>query len=292
MGFFIHQKKENFYLKKNFIMKIGFVFTNFNNSKVTIDAVRSIKFDNNLDKGFIVIVDNNSDQKEIDLLDTIKNEYPNVFIIYNDINVGYFNGLNYGIKYLRNNYNDIEYILVGNNDLLFPINFIDLIERNLDKFKKNAVISPNIITLDGEYQNPHVINKISKFRQIVYNVYFSNYFFAIVIKKLAEITKKFTSRKDHEQHRIGRNIFSGHGACYILGPLFFKYFDILWSPSFLMGEELFLSKQLASKNLQIYYEPSIIVNHQYHAAINRVPNKKIWKMSRASYKIYKKYVKY
>ena len=105
------------------------------------------------------------------------------------------------------------------------------------------------------------------------------------------MSKKITDRKDEEQHNIAQTIYQGYGACYILGPLFFKYFDQLWAPSFLMGEEFFLSKQLERINMKVYYEPVIKVYHQEHASVKNVPKKKMWEFSREAHKIYRKYVK-
>ena len=118
-----------------------------------------------------------------------------------------------------------------------------------------------------------------------------NYYLAVIIKKIAVVTKRFTDRKDEEQFEIAQTIYQGCGACYILGPLFFRCFDSLWAPTFLMGEELFLSKQLESKNLRIYYEPSIIVKHHHHATMDKMPGKRFWEISRESHRVYRKYVK-
>ena len=49
-------------------MKVGFVFTNFNNSKVTQDAIHSINLNDSSHEFQIVVVDNNSDQANIELL--------------------------------------------------------------------------------------------------------------------------------------------------------------------------------------------------------------------------------
>jgi hypothetical protein len=58
-----------------------------------------------------------------------------------------------------------------------------------------------------------------------------------------------------------------------------------------MGEEFFLSKMLKDKGLSIYYEPAIHVIHRCHAAIDNVPNKRMWEISREAHRIYRKHVK-
>lgn len=272
-------------------MKIGFVFTNFNNSHFTRKAIHSLFLNEDWNNCHVAVVDNSSDENDIKLLHDIKRDYPSIHLILNSDNIGYFKGLNVGISYLRSKEERIDHIIVGNNDLCFPNNFIASIYANLSKFSYYPVISPNIITLDGFHQNPHVVKKISKFREMIYDLYYSSYYLAAIIKKVAAVTNKFTDRKDEGQYDIAQTIYQGCGACYILGPLFFSNFESLWAPTFLMGEEFFLSRQLANKNLKIFYEPSIIVQHHCHATMEKIPNKKFWEISRESHKVYRKYVK-
>lgn len=272
-------------------VKIGFVFTNYKNSHYTRQAVHSLSLNNEWENTYVVIVDNDSGEEDVASLKTIKEDYPSIHLILGDENIGYFKGLNVGIRYLRERYAGLEHFVIGNNDLVFPPEFIHSVYANLGTIHKYAVISPDIVTLDGEHQNPHVLKGISKKRELVWDVYFSNYTLALIIKKIANITKKFTRRKDFKAHLTAQTIYSGYGACYILSPLFFKYFEQLWAPTFLMGEEFFLSRQLAEKNLQVYYEPAIRVNHHDHATVDKMPSKRLWELTRDYHKIYRQYVK-
>jgi len=270
--------------------RIGFVFTNFNNAKFTQDAINSIQaFNNGLLR--IVVVDNDSDHDDIVKLNLINDKYENVDIVFSKKNVGYFRGLNLGINYLRNNHPDINCMVVGNNDVLFPKNFYEAINKNKNILIKYPVISPNIITADGFHQNPHVIKKISKIRECVYDIYHFNYQLSKLIIKLANFTKPLSDRNDEEQHEVAQEIYSGYGACYILTPKFFQLFKELWAPTFLMYEEFFLSKQLSDKGCKIFYEPSISLTHLMHASTDKLPGRIKWKFSKESHEVYRKYIK-
>jgi GT2 family glycosyltransferase len=272
-------------------MKIGFVFTNFNNSKYTREAVESLMGNEHDDECLITIVDNKSNENEVKLLKELKSDFPVIHLILNEQNLGYFKGLNVGINYLRDNHEDISYVVIGNNDLIFMPDFIRSISLNNKIFEKYPVISPDLITLDGVHQNPHVIAEISKFREFIYDMYHTSFIIALFVNFIAKVTKKLTDRKDEEQFNIPQTIYQGYGACYILGPLFFEHFHELWAPTFLMGEEYFLSRQLENKKMKVFYEPNIKVIHQEHASMSKIPKKKMWEFSRESYKIYRKYVK-
>jgi GT2 family glycosyltransferase len=212
-------------------------------------------------------------------------------LILNKENVGYFKGLNLGIRQLRASQPDINLMVVGNNDLVFPADFADAVCRSLSTFDKYPVVSPDIVTLGGVHQNPHVSRKIGKFREFIYNLYYANYYLAIVIRKLAKLTRSFTDRPDETHHDVAQEIYQGYGACYVLGPAFFRHFEELWAPSFLMHEEYFLSKQLSDKGLSVYYEPSIRVHHRCHGAMATITSRKAWEAARTAQKVYRQHVR-
>jgi GT2 family glycosyltransferase len=265
-------------------MIIGYVCTNYNNSSFTCDAIKSLAGESQ-HKFLIVVVDNGSSESSVAELRVCANRHANVELILNVENLGYFRGLNIGIRQLRDRHPEVEAMVVGNNDLVFPANFGDTVSHHWSALSTNAVIAPNIITLDGVHQNPHVINKISKLRELVYDLYYTNYYVAMAIRALAKLTTRFTDRKDEREYEVAQPIHQGHGSCYILSPTFFEHFAELWAPTFLMGEEYFLSKQLENKGMRKFYEPSIVVYHRCHAAIDKVPSRKVWEMSRNAHAI-------
>ena len=268
--------------------KVAFVFTNYNNYQHTINITKSIHLFSNLIP--IIIVDNNSNEKNILELKTLEETYSNIKVIYNTINYGYFKGLNIGIEYVLNNI-DFDILVIGNNDLLFTETFLEDIYKSNDIFEKYAVIAPNIITLDNECQNPHVLNEISYFRHLAYDLYYLNYSLSKFINFISFKFKNILKRKDYLHSNTPKVIYQGYGACYLLGPLFFKYYNQLFAPTFLMGEEFFLAYQLKLQNLDLFYEPTIKVYHQDHASTGLIESKKFWKISKESHKIYKKYLK-
>lgn len=264
-----------------------FVFINYNDHHTTINCVKSIQqMDHRGATSHIIIIDNESQAGDFSALAESISEFSNIEIVRSEKNLGYFGGLNLGISKINNP--EKHFVTIGNNDLLYHREFIQSVLNKKELFETYPVISPNIITLDGTHQNPHVIKKISRFRQMIYDLYFSNYLFANQISRLVKLSGKLTSRKDNEQKEIAQPIFLGHGSCYLLGPLFFKHFDQLWAPTFLFDEEIFLSKQLEQKGMKIYYEPSIKVKHCMHASVDKIPPKAKWKLAREAHKVSRK----
>lgn len=270
-------------------MQFGLTFINYNNSGYTRKLLDSLSRIEPPEAFQVVIVDNASTDAERDRLVAMCKGRPNVSLHLNDRNVGYFAGLNCGIAELRRLHPELEYIVVGNNDLEFPPDFLRSILDKPDVFQSHAVVAPNIVGPDGVPQNPHVIRPIGWTRELIYDLYFSNYQMARLIQAAARASSRFTRRKDHESHATPMTIHQGYGACYILGPVFLRHFTQLWAPTFLMGEEYFLAKQLEDRNLTQFYEPSIQVYHHGHATTGAVPRRELWEIARASHKVYRQY---
>ena len=270
--------------------KIIFVVTNFNNSSFTESLLRSIS--NNSKNIHVYVVDNcsvNSEKEKLKLIVSSLGSW--VTTIFNDKNLGYFEGLNVGIRRALHDNINFSHMVVGNNDLIFHEEFFMQLSQCVSVFRKYPIVSPDIRMLDGSPQNPHVVDKISKKREFIYDLYHSSYFLAKFIVKLAGFTSRFTDRKDEQQFAIEQEIYQGYGACYILTPKYFDLFRELPSDTFLMYEEFFLANQLKSKGYRVYYKPSIKVQHYCHASTGLIPGKLKWLYSRASHKEYRKYVK-
>lgn len=266
-------------------MKIAFICVNYNNSKITQEYIANVldikkKYDIK-----IIVIDNASKQSDVEELSNYINNLnnDNVVLLKSEINLGYFRGLNLGIKWgLNNGYN--EYQIVGNNDLTFFPDFLSNLEK-LTTAKHDLVLAPDVITNQGIHENPHVIKKMRFLRKLKQEIYFKNYYLAKLINMLYS-----AERKPKEFDPIGKYIYMGIGALYILTPSFFKYFDKLWEDVFLYGEEAIFAGQIASVNGKIWYEPSLKCNHNESATTSKMESNSKYKIIQRSFKIYKKYL--
>ncbi len=271
-------------------MKIAYVCTNYNNSAFTLAAVDSLMRNAGHDIE-VFVVDNASAEAEVRKLRPLPDRYPSVHVIESPENTGYFRGLNVGLKALRQRRPDIEWVVAGNNDLEFPENFCDVLWQNAEALRAHSVISPDVVTLDGEHQNPHVIASISTTREVFYDLYYSNYHLGRLIHKVAKMFPRVSERSDEEQWQVAQPIYQGHGSCYVLGPRFFRQFTELWAPTFMMSEEFFLSLQLKDVGEQVWYEPKLRVIHHWHGSLEKVLSRQRWEMARNAHREYRRHVK-
>jgi GT2 family glycosyltransferase len=227
-------------------------------------------------------------------LKDVARELPALELVLNAENVGYFSGLNIGIRHLRTKFPDVEHLVVGNNDLLFPENFVENVQRHRDVFDTWAVVAPDLVTLDGVHQNPHVLHPISRTRKLIWEVYFRSYRAAVFIRHAARLAQRFAVRdensRDGQLYRTPGPIEQGYGACYMLGPVFFKHFSRLCAPTFLMQEEFFLYEQLKGIGQMTYYDPRFVVYHHGRATMDRLPSLRHWKISQDAHRVYKRYL--
>lgn len=271
------------------------MFTNYNNSPVTREAIASIDAAAARDRVRVVIVDNGSDPGDVRALKSIAQEFPNTHLILNDENVGYFRGLNIGMGVLRQRWPQVEYVVVGNNDLVFPANFVDKLQEHAEVFDLHAVVAPDLITPDGVHQNPHVLFPIGRMRKVVWDIYFFGYWAALAIRHLARLTRNLSVRRENA---IGSDLFQsagpieqGYGACYILGPVFFRHFTRLCAPTFIMQEEFFIGEQLNTIGQMVYYDPRFVVLHHDHATVDMLPGRRHWELSKDAHRVYKRYLR-
>lgn len=264
-------------------MKLIYIFVNYNNSNESIESILSLASGSGFKDSSILIVDNCSRKDEISKLKSFISKYDQVLLIENKINEGYFSGLNIGINYININKLNFDFLIVGNNDLTFPNDFFEVLFSRSAFISGFPVVSPSIITIDGHHQNPHVINKIFRLREIAYDFIYYNYYFFRFAIFLSGIFRSLFERGDEKHFNIAQEIYQGYGACYILTKHFFNNWVQLPTNSFLFYEEYFLSYQLASKNFKVYYDPQIIVYHRMHKSTGIMPKRVMWKYAKIAH---------
>ncbi len=275
-------------------MKLGFVCTNYNNSGFTRSAIESLRAGPRWQDVRVVVVDNQSNARDIEGLRSIERDFPEVDIVFHGRNAGYFPGLNVGIARLRAAHPDVLHMVVGNNDLTFPAEFVDSVQQYREILDQWAVVAPDLIALDGMHQNPHVLYSISRARRLVWDLYYASYLLAGLIRRAARVTRGLTSRAenqaDQQLYRKAGPVEQGYGACYLIGPCFFRHFRQFYAPTFLMQEEFFLSEQLKLIGQQTWYDPRFVVHHHAHASMGTLSSRRHWSISRDSHQVYKRYL--
>lgn len=269
-------------------MKIAFVAVNYNNCWITTNYVSNIKAIHGYGKHDIeiVIVDNASQENDYKELKRQIEKETDVRLVHSEQNLGYFGGLNFGIKLL--NYKDYDYIIAGNNDLFFSRDFFETLEKK--KYgNKQTVIVPDLETISGVHQNPQFIDVPSAKRQLGYKVYYSCYLMAVIIDMLYKKKREKRMAEKKKADNQGKEIFQCTGALMLFRPEFFEHCGLLDDSLFLWGEEVALAHQLVEAGDKMYYDPDLKVIHMENASVGKIASYNKFKLWKKSYMVYKDY---
>ena len=237
--------------------KVGVVILNYLNYEDTIECIESLKKDN-YDNKEIIVIDNNSKNESWIKLNKIYEK--KIHLIKSEENLGFAKGNNLGIKYARNILN-CSFVLLVNNDTVFKDRM--LITNLINAYEPGiGVIGPRIIQANGFEQNPvpgivtkeqvekeymlinkkdNIINKLKEIKVI-------KYFKEIKVIKYFKEKYFFLRRRNFNSYPysyIHENVCNTelilHGSCMMLTKDYFKYYDSLFSRTFLYYEENILT---------------------------------------------------
>lgn len=271
-------------------MKVGFIAVNYNNNNITTNYVSNVNSIRNIENHQvdIVIVDNFSEQSDFDELWNSIKDMHRVNLKRTDKNLGYFGGLNFGIKSV--DYKTYDFIIAGNNDLIFERNFINKLEKKRYE-QGQTVIVPDLLTVGGIHQNPQFIETPNKKRQLGYEIYYIWYPLAVIIDILYGFKRKARTEIKKVKLNKAMEIFQCTGACMIFTPTFFEHCGLLDDTLFLWGEEVALAHQLDVAGDKMLYDPELLVVHLENASVSKIQSYNRYKIWRKSYQIYKHYYK-
>ena len=269
-------------------MKVAFVAVNYNNWHISANYVSNVKAIRDIEKDdvTIVIVDNSSQNEDFNHLKREIGDLAGVILVRTEKNLGYFGGLNYGIQQVK--YDNLDYVIAGNNDLFFTRDFLNIL-RDKKYDKKQTVIVPDLLTINGIHQNPQFINVPSKKRQLGYKLYYSWYPISLLIDVIYKSKRKARLHEKQEKHEEPVQIFQCTGALMIFTPQFFEHCGLLDDSLFLWGEEVALAHQLVEVGDKMLYDPDLCVIHMENASVGSIASYRKYKLWQKSYKVYRNY---
>jgi len=126
---------------------IDLIIISFNNKELTKQAIESA-LNNTVKPHKIILVDNNSTDGCVEY---IKHHFDSIDIIELPQNFGYGKAANIGVSY-----SDSPYVVVSNNDVIFPNNFFQSLEKLVENLNfRFGVAGFQQIYPDGSFQNSY-----------------------------------------------------------------------------------------------------------------------------------------
>ncbi|MEJ2742998.1 MAG: glycosyltransferase [Gammaproteobacteria bacterium] len=264
-------------------MEYIFITVNYNNANETIKYINSInalRYDS--EKIRIIVVDNCSSSGDYNKLEDFISKYPSsnikLKLVRSNKNKGYFSGLNIGLEMVKNITR--KTCIIGNNDVLFEENFIHNYEK-IEIYPDVIVVCPDIIDKESKHENPQLENRASFILKAAFKIYFTHYLLSLLVFNISKTMKKIGLRKPNTSFEVGKYIYQGSGACYILPSKFFEYYQSLDDRVFLWGEERLLANQVLSAGCKKWYAPSLKVYHNENMSTSKVPSREAWVINSA-----------
>lgn len=231
---------------------------------------------------YILVIVNNSSEDESDYklanalnsqvlkYDSLKKYPPNhihgkKFIISATENLGYAKGNNVGVNFIINNFEDISYFLITNNDLkICSENTVDILVKQMDSNENIGMIGPKIIGLDGKNQSPH--RKLSFWELMIFPKLLYPLWALLCKAKIAK-TEIVENAQKGFYHRI-------MGSFMILKKESFIAANGFDENTFLYAEELILSERMRRQGYGSYFLPSVKVIHNHGNVTKKAFEKK------------------
>ena len=239
--------------------KVFIFIVNYKSEDVIGNAIKS--FDEETVEFEIVILDNGSTQETYKKLRKAVGE--DIDIIRAEDNLGYSAGANHLVNYVKNNYDDVEYLFFFNPDAVATKNMLGGLYQTLDENKLAAAVSPLILDMDD-------------------NKWFSG----------TEIDwKKCTIDNNPNVENIDeiREIDTFNGCAVLMDAKIFFEVGMFNEDLFIYYDEPFLSMEFLKKGYVSFYNPKTVAYH--HVSYSSSPHStfKTYLMTRNHVAFFKKY---
>lgn len=240
--------------KNNKIPKVSIIILSYNASKLTREQLRDIQKLST--KGFTaecLVVDNGSTDNTSSML--VNYRLPNMDYVYlkNNSNLGFAEGNNVGIRYALNQGSD--YVVLLNNDLILPEQFLQKIMEYVIKNKHVQILSPKMYFAKG-YEFHKDMYKSDELGKVIWyaggridweNIYSSH---------------RGVDEVDRGQYDEVEETDFGNGACILIKREVFEKIGFFDKDFFLYWEDADFCIRAKRSAIKAFYFPHAYIWHK------------------------------
>lgn len=258
---------------KTYNNKLLIVIVTYNSISLIDECLRSIFTNETSWKFEICVVDNGSNDGTTTY---INSHFPNVFLLQNQINLGFAAANNQGIKHI-----DSEYVLLLNSDTILTQNALQKIMDYAESDEKIGVIGPKLIRLDGKIDPAcrrmlpnhidYILWLLGLLRKSPKNKIFGHY--NLTYLDPDEVTE----------------VDSVSGAFLLAKRVAIQKVGLLDENFFFYGEDIDWCYRFKLNNWKVIYYPKIIVTHLKGGSSRKTTQSLIYHFYRSNIILYKKY---
>lgn len=224
----------------------------------------------------IIIVDNGSNNGSYEQLVDEYNDEKKVTLIKNSENLGFARGNNVGLNYIKNNLN-VDFVIMINNDLyITQPDFFEVIENIFNRTNFTLLGPDETNNIPGVHNNPQKVTIVSR-KDVVKqlrSISFDEKLCKLHLNKVVAAKNKLLNRLNNKQldYTMEQFDIKLSGGCFIFSSLFLKDYGMLFSKTFIYGEEDILHWMLTRDNKTIVYSPKLHVFHNEKVSTKTIMN--------------------
>ena len=235
---------------------LSIIIVNYNTGNLLLDCVKSI-FITHPDLDIEIIVADNASINQS--LESLKEEYPQVLIIQNHVNLGFAKAVNQAVSQAK-----ARFILLLNPDTVIDkgcfYQMISFLEQNAEA----GACGPAIFNEDGDLQMS--CHYFPRLLDIVFDKTHLSQFF----KKSRLFGRYQMSYWDHDKVKAVEWIT---GACLMIRSELFKKIKGLDTRFFMFCEDIDLCLRIRNRGYKVFYLPQVKITHYKSGSSDIINNK-------------------
>ena len=253
------------------------IIVNFNNIEATINCIESIEHFNSAQIKYIVVDNGSSELENIENLETylckkfyrdfirlipedsIPRNLPKVTYFINNKNEGYAKGNNHGLKIVEND-DEVDYVMILNNDVLFVEDIIPELIFKLESLKDCALISPLLYTKDMSGYD----YTCARLAPSPWSLIKECLMLGLNINSYRDVLKRKYWLLQRNPDLVNSSLLEiemPSGSCMLIKKELFKEIGYFDPHTFLYYEENILYSKIYSRGLKNYLVPSLRCIH-------------------------------
>ena len=230
---------------------VSIIIVTYNSEREIINCINSLLPQLNEVNGEIILIDNNSIDNTISLINDIENK--NISIIQNKENFGFTKANNQGIKNANG-----DYILLLNPDTTVPNDVIKILLNEIQDNSDCGAIAPQLRFSDGRIQNS--CRRFPRRRDILYE--------SIGLSNIFKDSKEFNYWKmgdfDHNESRL---VDQPAGAALLISKKVINEIGLLDEKLPMFFSDVDLCKRIWAAGYNVQYTTNSFITHKGGASV-------------------------
>jgi len=232
------------------VSKVSIVIVNWRTPQLLRDCLQSINNDQNKDFFEICVIDNNSGDESLTILNR---EFPDVEVIANKNNVGFSKACNQAIPVAKG-----DYVLLLNPDTIVVDNAISELAHFLDRNPRCGAVGPKVLNEDGSLQLACRRSFPSP---------------AAAFFRLTYLSKLFPNHPIFGKYNLtyidpdkATAVDALSGSCMMVRKTIIDKIGLLDEDIFMFGEDIDWCWRIKQGGWEVFYNPQAVIYHAHGAA--------------------------